>query len=146
MDFDTLRPILSGLVGAAVAVWLAKKWKRFLPAARNPSKQAQLVRMYRFTTRCNNFLFGAGLVVPLGLYLSGVAADTDWRPAALGLGSAGVGIALVMASAPLVIRGGNAADAFRAYAIAQKSPVIALLPLCVGMACLFPWTIYRLLA
>ena len=144
MDFVHIRPILSGLTGAAVAAWLATKWKRFVPAAGNPSMQAHLLRMYRFTTRCNNCLFGAGLLVPLCVYFSGVTPNTDWRPLALGLGSAGVGMALVIAAAPLVVRGGNPVDAFRAYAIAQKSPVIALLPLLTAMACLFPWTIYRL--
>lgn len=146
MDFDHIRPILSGLIGAAVATWLARKWKRFLPAADSPSRQAHLLQMYKRTTRCANCLLGAGLLIPLCLYVSGVAANNDWRPLALGMGGAGVGIALVMAAAPLVVRGGKPADAFGAYSIAQKSPVIALLPVLAAMVCLFPWTIYQLVS
>lgn len=146
MDFDSIRPVISGLIGGAVAVWLGYKWKRFLPAAGRPSTQAHLTHTYARTTRCANWLFGLGIGCGLFMYWSGQAASNDWRPLGLGIGGSMFGIVLLMGAAPLVVRGGTWSDAFRAYALAQKCPVVVLLPLVLAMACLFPWTIYQLYA
>ena len=126
MDFDTVRPIISGLFGATIAGWLAIKWAGRLPRSRNPAKQRELVDQQRTILLCANIGAGIGIGSGLLLYFGGVLARNDWR---------GLGVAAgLMALLPVVVivagnlRGGiqSIKNGFLAYAIAQKTPVFLL--------------------
>jgi hypothetical protein len=129
MDFDTIRPVISGLIGATIAGWLAVKWAGRLPHAKSSSKQSSIVDKQRTILRCANIGAGLGIGAGLVLYFGGFLDRHDWR----GLGLA----AGLMALLPLVVivvgnlRGGmdSIKNGLLAYAIAQKTPVVLLFPL-----------------
>ena len=126
MDFDTVRPIISGLVGATIAGWLAIKWAGRLPSSKHPAKQRELVDQQRTILRCANVGAGIGIGSGLILYFGGFLSRYDWR---------GLGVAAgLMALLPVVVivagnlRGGlrSIKNGFLAYAIDQKTPVFLL--------------------
>lgn len=90
MEFDSIRPILSGLVGGVIATWLTSKWLRSLPSHYRSKSREELVKNHRVAIAFGNGLFLAGLVVGIALYKVGGFANTDWRPFGLGFGLASV--------------------------------------------------------
>jgi hypothetical protein len=145
MDFD-FSPIFSGLIGGAVAVWLGSRWKHFLPAADSPSTQMHLRDKYAGISRAANCLFGLGIVLALGLYWFAGVANNEWYPLGLGFGGGCFSILLLMAAAGSLVRGATPSEAVRAYAIAQKTPVMVLLPLLLAGSCLFLQALYSAFA
>ena len=133
MDFDTIRPVISGLVGAAIAGWLAVKWAGRLPYANSRAKQNELAGRHKKVVRMANVGFGIGLMTGLIIYLGGLMDSRDWRGLGWMMGLSG--------SLPLLvillggIGGGwqQVRSGFAAYSVAQKVPVAILLPV---MACM----------
>jgi hypothetical protein len=145
MDFDTIRPVISGLIGATIAGWLAVKWAGKLPHAKSSSKQRSLVDNQRIILRCANIGAGLGIGAGLVLYFGGFLGRHDWRGLGLGAG--------LMALLPVVVivfgnlRGGTESikNGFLAYAIAQKTPVVLLFPLMALMVAGGVWAAFAFL-
>jgi len=134
MDFSTMRPILSGLAGAFVAMLVVRAWKPWVPTGTPGKSPDALLCMNSGVIRTANLLLLAGLLVPLALYGSGLAPNNDWRPIATGLGSGCLAALLALALLPR-LRGGSAREAFVAFAISQKSP-LAFLYTALGLGAL----------
>ena len=99
MLLDDLRPILSGLAGGAIAVWLSHRLSRLIPATLNGKSAQQLTREHRAAVRLANIASFAGLLGALALYQWGEFSRNDWRPLGLGFGFA---LAAPLAILPIV--------------------------------------------
>lgn len=129
MDFDTARPIISGLVGASIAAWLGVKWARRLPHAYDKAKQKEVAKQQTKVVRFANIGACLGAATGLVLYLGGFLDSRDWR----GIGLM-MGLTALLPILAIVIgnfRGGlsEMRAGFSAYAIAQKTPEALLFPL-----------------
>jgi hypothetical protein len=124
MDFDAIRPVLSGVVGGAIATWLTARLARNLPSHYGSKPRELLAKRHRPAIWVANALFFVGLLSALALYKWGGFADTDWRPLLLGSGLASV---LPLAALPLVsvVCGRSVKEAFVAFAWGQGSPIWA---------------------
>ncbi|NWK57639.1 hypothetical protein HW115_18625 [Verrucomicrobiaceae bacterium N1E253] len=135
MDFDTIRPVISGLVGATIAGYLAVRFAKQLPHAAHRAKQKKLAKDQKIVIRVANIGAGIGLVSGLMLYYSGFLDSRDWRGFGLTMG--------LMALLPMLViiignlRGGlhQVYDGFTAYSLAQKTPSNILFPLMGLMVC-----------
>ena len=145
MEFDTIRPIISGLIGATIAGWFAVRWLRRLPHADNQSTQRKLVKNQKGVVRAANIGAGIGIATGLILYLGGFMDDNDWRGLGLTMG--------VMALLPILViiianfEGGirQVREGFAAYALAQKVPSAILFPLMGLMLCAGLWATIELM-
>lgn len=129
MDFDTIRPIISGLLGATVAAWLSVKWAKRLPHANDRGKQTKLARDQKVVICCANIGAGLGLATGLILYFGGFLDSHDWR----GLGVT-AGLTALLPLLVIVIgnlRGGvrQVGAGLSAYSLAQKTPPTLLFSL-----------------
>ena len=142
MDFDSVRPIISGLIGATIAGWLAIKWAKRLPHAKNEAKQRQLAREQKGVILAANVGAGIALATGLILYLGGILDNRDWRGLGLMMGLMAFLPSLVIVSCNL--RGGveQIRDGFMAYSIAQKTPPFLLFSLMILMFCGGLWATY----
>jgi hypothetical protein len=133
MSFDTIRPILSGIIGAVIAGWLVTKWARWVPVKVGAKARERLLKEYRVTIRVANALAVAGLCIGLVCYWSGWLSKHDWRGLGLGAGLMSflpIGF-MVAANAP---RGREAIkECLVTYAISQKTPTGLLFVLMVLM-------------
>jgi hypothetical protein len=84
-----------------------------------------LLDNYRGTIRIANFLLAGGLAAALASYQFGGFSKHDWRPFAVGIGGGAVAALLALALVPL-LSGGKPSEAYTAYAIAQKTPMLIL--------------------
>ena len=129
MDFDTVRPIISGLVGAAIAGWLATKWARRLPLASSPIQQQRMVGRQKKVIRCANVGAGIGIGTGLVLYLGGFLDSHDWRGLGLSAGLTALFPLLIIVMGNIRAGADEIWAGFAAYAVAQKTPAVLLFPL-----------------
>jgi len=145
MDFDTIRPIISGLIGAAIAGWFAVRWTKRLPHANNRSTQRKLTKNQKGVVRAANIGAGIGIATGLIFYFGGFMDDRDWRGLGLAMG--------LMALLPMLViiignfTGGSRQirEGFAAYALAQKTPSAILFPLMGLMVCGGVWAAIELI-
>jgi hypothetical protein len=142
MDFDTIRPIISGLIGATIAGWLAVKWAKRLPHATNHTKQQKLAREQRGVVLAANIGAGIALATGLVLYLGGILDNRDWRGFGLMMGLVAFLPSLVIVLCNLRGGVGQIRDGFLAYSIAQKTPPFLLFTLMTLMLCGGVWATY----
>lgn len=121
-------PVVSGVLGALIAMGLAWLWSGWLPKGHKGKSQETLRARYRAEIWLANLATGVGILGTLAMYAWGGFASNDWRPFALGFGFA---LSAPLAVLPLValMRGGDAGEALVAYALAQKTPPLLLFPL-----------------
>ncbi len=124
MEFDAIRPIVSGVIGGAIATWLTARLARNLPSHYGSRPRESLAKRHRPAIWVANGFFFVGLLSGIALYKWGGFKDTDWRPLLLGFGLASV---LPLAALPLVsvVCGRNVKEAFVAFAWGQGSPLWA---------------------
>lgn len=122
MEFDTIRPVLSGLVGGAIATWLTARWARKLPSTYNAKSRDTLLRQHRLSTWVANALFIAGILFAIALYPLGGYAQSDPVPMLWGSGLACVLPLLALGLIPLVT-GRNVKEAYIAFSWAQDTPL-----------------------
>lgn len=122
MDFDVIRPVISGLVGAIITSWLVSRWSRTLPRSYRGQTRRELARQHRAAVRAANGLFMAGLLIGVGLYWYPGFASTDWRPACLGFGLASV-LPLVAIAVISRARNKGLKEAYVAFALGQDTPI-----------------------
>ena len=121
MEFDSIRPIFSGLLGAVIATWLTSKWLRSLPSHYRSKSREELVKDHRVAIASGNVLFLAGLVIGISLYKFGGFANTDWRPLGLGFGLASV-LPLVAIASVSLASGRSVREAYVAFSWGQGTP------------------------
>ncbi|KRA17531.1 MULTISPECIES: hypothetical protein [unclassified Lysobacter] len=122
MEFDSLGPVSSGLIGGAIAVWLTSRWARTLPRTYNAKSRDALLRQHRLSTWVANALFIAGIFFGVALYPLGGYEDSDPVPVLWGFGLASVLPLLALGLIPLVT-GRNVKEAYVAFAWAQDTPL-----------------------
>jgi hypothetical protein len=135
MEFESVRPIVSGLIGGVVAVWIGRAWSKWVPTERARKPAAALVRENRVGIFVANALFFAGLIGGVLLYQLGYFPTNDWRALGLGFGFA--------TTSPLIwlyvysgISGRAAKDVYVAYSISQKTPTMVFYGIIVlGVIC-----------
>lgn len=128
MQFEDIRPVLSGIVGGLVAMGVYRLWSGSLPKGLNGKSAETLLLQYRSAIWISNTASILGILFSLALSTWGSYASNDWRPLALGFGTA---FSAPLAILPIVssVIGGNISEAYIAYAIAQKTPPMLLYPL-----------------
>lgn len=124
MEFDSIRPVISGVLGGIIATWLTSRWARNLPTSYNGRSRAALLRQHRPAIWTANVLFFVGLCFGVALYRIGSFANTDWRPLLWGFGLASVLPLLAIAFVSFV-SGRRTKEAYVAFALGQGSPLWA---------------------
>jgi hypothetical protein len=131
MSIDDVRPIISGLVGGALAVALSAALSRRIPKAFRGKSANALLREFRTPIKVANWLCLLGLLSAIVLYRWAEFSSHDWRPLGLGFG--------LMLSTPLVVLPLSAlltkrapSEAVVAYCLSQKMPVTLMLVLLVS--------------
>jgi hypothetical protein len=130
MELESIRPILSGLLGGLLAAVFCAALARWVPRVRNGKGAATLIRENRIAILLANTLLFGGLVGALALIQTGVLMRNDWRSLGLGLGGGCVAALAVLPVAAL-LTGRRASETCVAYAIAQKTPMALLYGLLV---------------
>jgi len=119
MDFDSLRPVLSGIVGGSIAIWIGARWQRRQSSADRRSSQL-LARSHKLASILASALFFSGLIAAIALYKIAGFENTDWVPFALGAGGGCFAAMLVLALVPFV-RGQSIKESYLAFANSQQS-------------------------
>ena len=124
MEFESIRPIVSGVIGGAIATWLTARWARNLPSHYGRKSRELLAKQHRPAIWIANTLFFVGLFVGIGLYKWGGFENTDWRPLLIGFGLASV-LPLAAIALLSLFGGRNVKEAYVAFALGQGSPLWA---------------------
>ncbi len=119
---NDIRPILSGLAGGAVAVWLSHKLSRWIPTTLRGKPARLLVAENRTAIRWANAASASGLLSALALYLWGGYARNDWRPFGLGFGFA-LTAPLIVLPVVAALRKQNIKECLVSFAISQHMPI-----------------------
>ena len=133
MEFDSISPAISGVVGGMLATSLVARWSRNLPGGYRGKSRQRLAREHRASIWTANALFFVGLFSGVALYPLGGFANTDWRPLLWGFGLASV-LPLLAIAVVSLLSGRRLKEAFVAFALGQGSPVwVTYLPLGAGV-------------
>lgn len=122
MDFASIRPIVSGIIGGLVAAWLLGKLSRWVPETGGDRPIKEVLFQNRWKVRIANVVGFACLIGAVALYKFDIFASNDWRGLGLGFGAACLLPTLVLIGASL--SGGSQAvrEALVAYAVGQDTP------------------------
>lgn len=125
MDFELMRPMISGVLGGLFAMIFCRALAGWIPQICNGKSAETILRENRVLILVANALFFCGILIGFALSQFGLLSDADWRAVALGLGG---GSAAALISLPLLatIRGSSPKEAFVAFAISQNVPPILL--------------------
>jgi hypothetical protein len=143
MDIDLIRPLLSGLVGAAIAVWLTSRWEKTLPTSLAGTSNEDLLRQYKLPILIAHILFFTGIAIGLAMYKVGGYADTDMTPLLVGFGFSGFMPILALVAVPLLLRK-SPVEALYAFSVGQKTPMRVTYGILAIGAVMFPFGLYRL--
>ena len=124
MEFESIRPVLSGVAGGIIATWLTSRWSRRLPSRHNGKSRDTLLRQHRPAVWTANTLFFAGLVFGVLLYRIGGFDSSDWRPLGLSFGLASV-LPLIAIFAVSIISGRDPREGYVAFSLGQGTPLWA---------------------
>ena len=143
VDFESIRPVISGLLGAAIAAYLTRRWYKSMPRRIGKRSRAEVLREHRLAIRTANTFGIAGLVGGLALYKFGVFTSHDWRGLGVVVGLAGTAPLIIM---PLsaVIASRSIREAYHAYSLSQKTPFALLYSLLAMCAIFFAITLVSL--
>ncbi len=134
MDFESIRPVFSGLVGGFLAILFCHALSRWVPQVCNGKSAATLIRENRVAIWLANALFFGGLLAGIAFYQLGFLPSSDWRGLALGAGGGSIA-ALVALPLLAFVTGHRPKEAYVAYAVSQKTPVVlvyGILMLCAA--------------
>jgi hypothetical protein len=142
MDFQHLRPILSGVIGGAIAIGVGVWWQRRQPEDLRRARQA-IFENHKIAVYLASFLCFAGIVAGLMLYQYAGFENTDLAPLGLGFGGGLTAAVLTLVILP-VITGRSVRQAFIAFAESEQvSPVLIYAILGLGVLG-FVWTLASL--
>lgn len=133
MELGEFRPIISGLLGGLIAIWLGTTLRRWIPSVCNGKSVEILILEYRYAIRCANMLLVIGLLFAGTLYWAHTFPKEDWRALALGVGG-GCLAALLSLAFSAVLKRSPMKEAYVAYAVSQQAPVLvifSILTICV---------------
>lgn len=134
MDFESVRPVFSGLCGGLLAILFCHALSRWVPQVCNGKNAATLIRENRAAIWLANGLFFGGLLAGIAFYQFGFFPRDDWRGLALGAG--GGSLAALGSLAMLAfVTGRSPKEAYVAYAVSQQTPVVlvyGILMLCIA--------------
>jgi hypothetical protein len=137
MEYENLRPILSGLLGAVIAIWLGRAWSRWVPLECARKSATSLKKENRTGIIVANGFFLAGLFGAILLYQSGYFERNDWRPLGLGFGIASTA-PLLWLCAYALLTGRRVKEIYVAYSISEQTPPFVLYGIMsAGVICLF---------
>lgn len=144
MSFDDVRPIISGLIGGALAVALSAALSGWIPKVFRGKSANTLLREFRTPIKVTNRLSFLGMLSAIVLYRWAEFSSHDWRPLGLGFG--------LMLSTPLVVLPLSAliskrepSEAVVAYCLSHKLPVGLMLVLLVSGVPLLIFSAWSLL-
>jgi hypothetical protein len=126
VDADTLRPIVSGLVGAAISGWLLTRLSKWVPVASGGKSAETLLVENRTRIYGANTLFFLGILSAIVMYQKGYFPRNDWRPAALGFGFGCVAPVVFLYLSTFSAGISRTQEAFVAYSISQEAPPMLL--------------------
>lgn len=130
MEFDEIRPIITGTLGGLVAIVLGNLWLKRAPRTFNGKSREWLTATYRHAIFVANALLATGAGIGIALYPIAGFANSDWKPLGLGFGGGCLAALLALSIIPLLTRG-SPRDAYAAYAISQRTPQIILYPILI---------------
>ena len=145
MDFEFFRPVLSGLIGGILAIIFCGALSRWVPRICDDKSATTLIRQNRIAIWVANTLFFGGLVAGIAVYQLGFLPSTDWRGLALGSGGGSLA-ALAVLPLQAILKGHSPKEAYVAYAIAQKTPIVLVYGILVLCATSFAVAASSLLA
>lgn len=134
MNFESIRPVFSGLGGGVLAILVCHALSRWVPEVCNGKSASTLIRENRAAIWLANGLFFVGLLAGISIYQFGFLPGDDWRGLALGAG-AGSLAALGALAMLAFVTGHSPKEAYVAYAVSQKAPVVlvyGILMLCIA--------------
>jgi len=139
MDFDSIRPLISGTIGAILALWLTCSWARWIPTSRGRKSISDLKREYGTRVTIANWLAALGMFSAVGFYLFHIFPSNDWRGFGLGMGlMAGLPLAFIFGST--IYRGiEQTKECLVYFSISQRTPPLVLctiLFLCILGGCI----------
>lgn len=137
MDFETIRPLLTGTAGGLFTLWLIRKWARFIPRAHRKKDAKQLLAEYRTSLIVANVLFFGAIFLGVYVFKAGLIPSNSWKHFAL---VAGVAILAPVAAVliPVVGKGRDRiGEAIVAFAVAERTPLPVLAAIVLlGVVCL----------
>jgi hypothetical protein len=138
MEFESIRPIISGLIGGGISVWLIRRLAKSVPEICGVKGANELVQENKSKILVSNVLFFAALVGGIALYHFGYFERNDWRGLLLVFGVATVAPALFLFLASVAGGAQHVKEVYAAYAVAQRIPLAVLYAgFAVGSVCLF---------
>lgn len=144
MDFESIRPILSGLLGGILAILFCNALSRWVPQICNGKSAETLIRENRVAIWLANALLFAGLLASIAIYQVGFLLNDDWRGGGLGAGG-GCIVALAMLPVVALVTGHSPKEAYVAYAISQRTPITLLYGILVLGVVLFATAVASLI-
>ncbi len=137
MDFEAIRPFLTGAVGGLLSLWLIRRWAPYVPMAYKAKTADQLATENRVGIIVGNVLFIGAMLVGVWLFKSGQAPSNSWSHLCLVVG---VAVLAPFAAVLLPTMGkgrDRAVEAVVALAIAQRVPLLGVVLIgIVGIVCL----------
>lgn len=125
VDFASWRPVISGVIGGVVAVWLCTRMAAWAPTVRNGKSAEILLRQNRISIWAANIIFFSGICLGIAFYQFGYFQNSDWRGIALGAGG-GCLVALLVIPLQALVCGREMVEAYIAYSISQRTPILVL--------------------
>jgi hypothetical protein len=138
MELEAIRPVISGLIGGAISVWLLGRLAKSVPDTGGIKGADELVRENKTKILVSNILFFATLVGGVALYHFGYFERNDWRGLLLVFGIATVAPVLFLFFSSVAGGAQRVKEAYVAYAVAQRVPLGVLYAgFALGSVCLF---------
>ncbi|WMJ68350.1 hypothetical protein [Stenotrophomonas sp. 24(2023)] len=145
MEFESIRPVFSGLAGGFLAILFCHALSRWVPRVCNGKRVATLVRENRAAIWLANGFFLGGLLAGIAIYQFGFLPDDDWRGIALGAGGGSIA-ALGELAVLALVAGRSPKEAYVAYAVSQKTPVVLIYGILILCTASFAAAVASLLA
>lgn len=138
MDFESVRPIISGIVGGVISLWLIGRLGKGIPRSFGAKGAEELVQENKTKIIVSNVLFFANIAGGFLLYHYGYFERDDWRGLALAFGSATISPVVFLLFASIGSGNRQIKEALLAYAISQRVPLAILYGgFAIGAVCFF---------
>ena len=131
MSVEEFSPILSGLLGGLLAIWLSWAWERWITKAYNGRDARLLLSESRSLNLGASVIFIVGLVANIAVYPAGLFRADDWRGLGLVTGCT-MNLILLWMWLWSRLRHKTFSEAFVTFAIYQKIPTIVFSGVFVG--------------
>ncbi|HLA72938.1 MAG TPA: hypothetical protein VK624_15640 [Steroidobacteraceae bacterium] len=78
MDFDAIRPLVTGCIGAMLTAWLTSRWARFVPRDYLAKSGERLLEENRSVIWICNALFLLSVATGIVLFKANIFASNNW--------------------------------------------------------------------